>query len=114
MRYIVTISTCEKGVQWQQALQKLVAEMQAPGLELRVIRYIFAISTCEKGVQWQQALQKLFAEMQAQGLELCIMRYVVAISTCEKGFNGSRHCRRSLQRCRLQDWSYIQCVTLLP
>ena len=73
MSYIVAISTSEKGVQWHQALQKFFAEMQALGLELRVVNYIVATSTCEKGVQWQKALRKLFAEMQAQGLELRVM-----------------------------------------
>ncbi len=41
------ISACEKGQQWQRALQLLEAT-QADGVELDVISYNAAISACEK------------------------------------------------------------------
>ena len=68
---------------WHEAL-KILAEMQAQGLERNVITYSAAISACEKGYQWQQALE-LLAEMQAQGLETNVITYNAAISPCEKG-----------------------------
>ena len=44
------ISACEKGRQWQQALQPM-EDMQAKGIPANTITYGAAISACEKGRQ---------------------------------------------------------------
>ena len=49
------ISACEKGGQWQMALQ-LMEDMQVKGFPAHTITYSAAISACEKGGQWQGAL----------------------------------------------------------
>jgi pentatricopeptide repeat protein len=65
--YNAAISACEKGGQWEKALQ-LLEEMQAKGVEPDVITYSATISACEKGGQWEKALQ-LLEEMRAKGLK---------------------------------------------
>ena len=46
--YSAAISACEKGGQWQRALQ-LLEDMQAKGIPADTITYSAAISACEKG-----------------------------------------------------------------
>ena len=48
--YNAAISACEKGQQWQRALE-LLEEVRAAGLAPGVIRYIAEITACEKGQQ---------------------------------------------------------------
>ena len=52
--YIAAISACEKGEQWQQALDLFVAE-QSVKLLPDVITCIASISARVKREQWQQA-----------------------------------------------------------
>jgi pentatricopeptide repeat domain-containing protein 1 len=66
--YNASISACEKGGQWEKALQ-LLEEMRAKGVEPDVILYSASISACEKGGQWEKALQ-LLEEMRAKGRSL--------------------------------------------
>ncbi len=52
--YSSAISACEKGGQWQRALD-LLARCESAGIKPNVITYNSAISACEKGRQWQRA-----------------------------------------------------------
>ena len=53
--YSASISSCEKGSLWMQALA-LVREMPSRKLEPEIISFSASISSCEKGSQWAQAL----------------------------------------------------------
>ena len=64
--YCAAISACEKGGQWQRALQ-LMEDVQAEGIPAGAITYSAAISACENGRRWQQALH-LMGNMQAEGI----------------------------------------------
>ena len=55
MSYNTAISACEKGEQWQQALDLFVAE-QSVELLRDVSTCNASISACEKREEWQQAL----------------------------------------------------------
>ncbi|CAK9101579.1 unnamed protein product [Durusdinium trenchii] len=66
--YSAAISACEKGGQWQQALEF----------------YNAAISACEKCGQWQHAL-KLFEAMPKAKVQPDVISYSAAIGACEKG-----------------------------
>ena len=60
--YNSTISACEKGQQWEQAVS-LLPEMRSYWLEPDVISYSSLISACEKGKQWEQALGLLISRL---------------------------------------------------
>ena len=64
--FSAAISACEKGQQWQRALQ-LMEGMQARSVQPNVISYNAAISACGKGQQWQWVLQ-LMEGMQARNV----------------------------------------------
>ena len=51
----VAISACEKGGQWQKAME-LFESMKSRGMQPNVITISAAISAFEKGGQWQKAL----------------------------------------------------------
>ena len=89
--YNAAISACEKGSQWQEALE-LLAEMQAQGLEPNVISYSAAISACEKGEQWEKSLF-LLTIMPQSILQPCVICYQSAVLACSKAFQW----RQSLQ-----------------
>ena len=76
------MSACEQWLRWQQALQPL-AEMQAQGLEPKLISYVAAMSACAQCLQWQQALGPP-AKLQVQGLEPTLIRYSAAMSVCKR------------------------------
>ena len=53
-----SISTCEKGLQPDKALE-LLEDMQRKGLEPSIVSYGAAISACEKGKQPDRAPELL-------------------------------------------------------
>jgi pentatricopeptide repeat protein len=71
--YSAAISACEKGGQWEKALQ-LLEEMRAKDVEPNVITYNATTSACEKGGQCEKALQ-LLEEMRAKGVEPNVITY---------------------------------------
>ena len=64
--YNAAISACEKGGQWQWALQ-LMEDIQAKGIPANTITYDTAIRAYQKGRQWQWALRPM-EDMQAEGI----------------------------------------------
>jgi pentatricopeptide repeat protein len=78
--YNATISACEKGGQWETAVD-LLAEMRARGIEPDVITYSATISACEKGGQWEKAVE-LFEEMRARGIVPNVITYNATIEAC--------------------------------
>ncbi len=81
--YNAAISACEKGGQWEQAMQ-LLQQMVKQGITPNVISYNAAISACEKVGQCEHAI-KLFGDMEKEGIKRDVITYNVAISACEKG-----------------------------
>ncbi|KAK3262832.1 hypothetical protein CYMTET_28338, partial [Cymbomonas tetramitiformis] len=81
--YNSLISACEKGGQWEKALE-VFAGMKKAGVEPNVITYSSLISACEKGGQWEKALE-VFAGMKKAGVEPDVITYNSLISACEKG-----------------------------
>ncbi|CAE7263383.1 unnamed protein product, partial [Symbiodinium sp. KB8] len=73
--YSVTISACEKGRNWEQAM--LFEEMQGALIAPDVPSYSATISACQKAGQWQLALQ-LFGEMLGAKLTPDVISYSVA------------------------------------
>jgi len=59
--YSSAISACEKGQQWEQALN-LLPEMRRSWLEPNVISYSSAISACEKGRKESARAPRSFRE----------------------------------------------------
>ena len=56
--YNAAMSACDKGRQWQRALE-VMEGMPQRALKPDVIGYSAAISACDKGGQWQRALDCL-------------------------------------------------------
>jgi pentatricopeptide repeat domain-containing protein 1 len=56
--YSAAISACEKGSQWENALE-LLREMDKCGITPNVVSYNATISAFEKGGQWEKALKLL-------------------------------------------------------
>ena len=81
--YSATISACEKGGEWQEAL-RLFNEMDGKRVPRDTITYNATISACEKGGEWQEAL-RLFNEMDAKRVPRNPITYSATISACEKG-----------------------------
>jgi pentatricopeptide repeat protein len=97
--YSAAISACEKGSQWQRALD-LLKEMREQDVQPDLPCFNAAISACEKGSQYQRALE-LLDEIQEQGLEPDAISFSAAISACERA--GER--RKAL---RLYSLAYKQ------
>ncbi|CAE8675225.1 unnamed protein product [Polarella glacialis] len=77
------ISACEKGGQWQLALN-LLSLMPNAKVVPNDFTYSSAISACSKGGQWQLALNLLSLMPEARVVPDQI-NYNAAISACEKG-----------------------------
>ena len=56
--FIATISSCEKGDQWEEALAVLW-DMRDAEMMLNAISFNAAISSCGKGDQWEEALASI-------------------------------------------------------
>ena len=85
--YSAVISACEKGNQWQQALN-LFEEMPKATVAADVISYSATISACEKGGQWQQALN-LFEALPRAKLLPNIVTYNALLDCREIGCSKS-------------------------
>eukprot|EP00438_Fugacium_kawagutii_P027259 Skav214352 [mRNA] locus=scaffold86:468931:470052:+ [translate_table: standard] len=83
-----TISACEKGDQWEQALS-LFEVLKESRICPTVISYSATISACEKSGQWQQALN-LFHQMPHANVVPDVHSYSATISACEKGGQWQR------------------------
>jgi pentatricopeptide repeat protein len=81
--YSAAISACEKGSQWQRALD-LLQEMKDCDIRPVVIIYSAAMSACEKGGQWQRALD-LLQEMKKCYVQPNVISYSAAISASDRG-----------------------------
>ncbi|CAE8588905.1 unnamed protein product [Polarella glacialis] len=81
--YSAAISSCEKGGQWQLALN-LLSLMPAARVVPNEITYNAASSACEKSGHWQLALALLSLMPEAKVVPDEIT-YNAAISACEKG-----------------------------
>jgi pentatricopeptide repeat domain-containing protein 1 len=86
--YSALISACEKGAQWQRAME-VFKEMKTAGVKPDDITYSALISACEKGAQWQRAME-VFKEMKAAGVKPDAITYSALISACEKGAQWQR------------------------
>jgi pentatricopeptide repeat domain-containing protein 1 len=65
--YSAVISACEKGAQWQRAVE-VFEEMETARVKPDDITYNALISACEKGAQWERAVE-VFEEMKAAGVQ---------------------------------------------
>eukprot|EP00913_Durusdinium_trenchii_P026338 g24714.t1 len=81
--YSATISACQKGWKWQQALN-LFLSMPTAAVELDTICYSATMSACEKGKQWQKAMM-LLDEMKRSKILPDVISYNACISALEKG-----------------------------
>jgi pentatricopeptide repeat protein len=99
--YSAAISACEKGGQWEQALE-LLREMDSRGIQPNEVSYNAAISACEKGDQWEQAL-KLLREMDSHGIIPDVVSYNTAIKACfdYKRYSEALRLVRKAQECDL-------------
>ncbi|CAE8596114.1 unnamed protein product [Polarella glacialis] len=80
--YSSAISACEKGGQWQLAME-LLAEMPEKRISPNEVSYNAAISACEKGREWQLALG-LLAQMSEVKVAPNRISFHAAISACGK------------------------------
>ncbi|CAE7672218.1 EMB2654 [Symbiodinium pilosum] len=81
--YGATISACEKGGKWQEALGLLDWMLQIRLLPSDICRFNAAISACEKTGHWEQALALLRALRNAAP-SAEVITFNAAISACEK------------------------------
>ncbi|CAJ1431933.1 unnamed protein product [Effrenium voratum] len=80
--FSATISACEKGGQWQQALA-LFRAMPAAQVQANIYSFSATISACGRGGQWQHALALLRAMPEAS-IKTSDFCFAPAISACGK------------------------------
>ena len=80
--YNTTISACEKGSQWEIALQVL-ANMQPAKTLPDVISFCAAVSACEKASQWESAVH-LWSQMPTASIDNDVIAFNATMSACEK------------------------------
>ncbi|CAE6909993.1 unnamed protein product [Symbiodinium sp. CCMP2592] len=80
--YSAGISACEKGGQWQKALD-LLAEMPESGVTPNIISYNAAISACAGCARWQRA-SALFDAACAAGPTPTVVSYSAILSACQQ------------------------------
>ncbi|CAK0899307.1 unnamed protein product, partial [Prorocentrum cordatum] len=88
--YNAGISACEKGEQWQRALE-LLSEMLKAKLEPSVISYHAEIVACARCGQWRQALS-LLGEMRNRYVEPNEDSYNLGITAYERSSRHSAGC----------------------
>ena len=82
--YNAVISCCEKGLQWQRALDFLV-QMRRQEVESSVITYNAVISACGRCQEWQWALQ-IFDDMKMSRMRRNVITYNAMLSSCERNW----------------------------
>jgi pentatricopeptide repeat domain-containing protein 1 len=88
--YNATITACEKGGQWERALELFEEVKKHPRMEPDLYTYSATISACEKGGQRERALE-LFEEVKKHPrMEPDLYTYSATISACEKGRQWER------------------------
>ena len=99
--YTTSISSCEKGGQWQHALF-LFHQMPRAQLQPNQITYNATISACEKGRQSQQAM-KLFEAMPTSRVQPDVITYNALISASEGGqWDHALHIFAKMHEAQLQ------------
>ena len=82
--YNAVISCCEKGLQWQRALDFL-AQMRCQEVAASVITYNAVISACGRCQEWQWALQ-IFDDMKMLRMRRNVITYNAMLSSCERNW----------------------------
>ena len=86
--YSAAISACEKGGQWEPALE-LLQKMQDRKVQPNVISYNAAISACGRACEWDYA-RRLFAQMNEKHIDPDPITYNVLIEAAYRSFDKVR------------------------
>ncbi|CAJ1363337.1 unnamed protein product, partial [Effrenium voratum] len=89
--YNVIISACEKGGQWQKALQ-LFQSMATPD----ACSYSAAISSCEESRHWQKALDLFGAMMQLARIQPDLVSYICLLDAVHDKASGAFYFEQAL------------------
>ncbi|CAN0251551.1 unnamed protein product, partial [Ectocarpus fasciculatus] len=76
MAYSAAIKACDKGFQWERALELLDRMVERDGVKPNLFAYNHAMSACVRGQQPEVALD-LLGRMKSEGLHMDRMTYGV-------------------------------------